>query len=46
MAYSLTPGQFVKRWSPIQLRERASAQSHFNDICALVGHKPPVEAEA
>jgi type II restriction/modification system DNA methylase subunit YeeA len=42
---SMTPAHFVKKWSKIQLKERTSAQSHFNDICALVEHKPPLEAD-
>ena len=41
----LTAAQFVKKWSKIQLKERTTAQSHFNDICALVGHKTPLEAD-
>lgn len=41
----LTPAQFVKKWSPSQLKESASSQSHFLDICALVRQKPPVEAD-
>lgn len=42
---SLSPQQFVKKWSKIQLKERTSAQSHFNDVCALVGHKLPLEED-
>jgi type II restriction/modification system DNA methylase subunit YeeA len=41
----MTPQQFVQRWSQIQLKETAAAQSHFNDICALVGHAPPIVAD-
>jgi hypothetical protein len=39
MTNMLTPSQFVKKWSKIQLKEKAASQSHFNDICALVGHQ-------
>jgi hypothetical protein len=42
---NMTPTRFVKKWSQIQLKERTSAQSHFNDICALVGHKTPLEVD-
>jgi hypothetical protein len=42
---SMTPAHFVNKWSKIQLKERTTAQSHFNDICSLVGHKPPLEAD-
>jgi type II restriction/modification system DNA methylase subunit YeeA len=39
----MTPEQFVAKWSKIQQKERAAAQSHFNDVCALVGHRTPLE---
>src|SRR3990172_7100425 len=42
---TLTATQFVKKWSKIQLKERTTAQSHFNDICALLGHKTPLELD-
>jgi hypothetical protein len=38
MPASLTPQKFVAKWSQIRLSEIASAQSHFNDVCALVTH--------
>ena len=40
---ALTPKEFVAKWGQVQLKETAASQSHFNDICALIGHKPPVE---
>ncbi|MBE2201042.1 MAG: class I SAM-dependent DNA methyltransferase [Anaerolinea sp.] len=39
----MTPQEFVVKWSKIQQKETAVAQSHFNDLCRLVGHLPPVE---
>jgi type II restriction/modification system DNA methylase subunit YeeA len=39
----MTPQQFVAKWSQIQQMETAVSQSHFNDLCQLVGHKPPLE---
>ncbi|MCP5099519.1 MAG: class I SAM-dependent DNA methyltransferase, partial [Chloroflexi bacterium] len=39
----ITPQQFVAKWSKIQQKETAVSQSHFNDICHLIGHKPPIE---
>lgn len=39
----MTPQQFVAKWSKIGQKETAVSQSHFNDLCALVGHKPPIE---
>ena len=41
----MTPKEFVTRWSQIKLKETAAAQSHFNDICALVGHPLPIVAD-
>jgi hypothetical protein len=45
MSSSLWKHEFVKRWSQMQLLETAAAQSHFNDVCALVGHKTPIEKD-
>ena len=45
MPTTLTPAQFVKKWSKIQLTEKAASQTHFNDICALIGHKTPLDAD-
>jgi hypothetical protein len=30
----MTPQQFVVKWKPIALAERAAAQSHFLGLCA------------
>lgn len=40
----MTPDQFVNEWSRIGagMKEISASQSHFNDICALVGHKTPI----
>ncbi len=37
----MTPEEFVQKWSKIQQKETAVAQSHFNDVCRLVGHPTP-----
>ena len=29
--------EFVRKWSDSSLRERQASQSHFNDLCALLG---------
>ena len=42
MTTTITPAEFVKKWSQIQQKETAVSQSHFNDVCALVGHQPPL----
>ena len=36
----MTPQDFIRKWKPVALTERAAAQTHFNDLCALVGHDP------
>lgn len=41
----MTPQQFIERWKPVALSERAAAQSHFNDLCRLVDHPTPIEAD-
>lgn len=42
---SLTPKKFADKWSRIQLKEITTAQSHFNDVCALVEHAQPLQAD-
>lgn len=37
--------EFVKKWSGSTLTERAASQSHFNDLCRVVGHEAPTEAD-
>jgi type II restriction/modification system DNA methylase subunit YeeA len=41
----MTPQQFIAKWKPVALTERAAAQSHFLDLCALLGHDDPVSAD-
>jgi type II restriction/modification system DNA methylase subunit YeeA len=41
----MTPQQFIAKWKPVALTERATAQSHFLDVCALLGHDDPVSAD-
>lgn len=41
----MTPQQFIAKWRPVALTERATAQSHFLDLCALLGHEDPVSAD-
>lgn len=45
MPPKMTVKQFIEKWSKIELRERASSQSHFNDVCALVGHTTPTDVD-
>jgi type II restriction/modification system DNA methylase subunit YeeA len=39
----MTPAEFIRRWTDSELRERQGAQSHFNDLCALLGEPTPAE---
>ena len=42
---SLTPQEFVQRWRGASLKERSGSQSHFIDLCHLVGEQSPTEAD-
>jgi type II restriction/modification system DNA methylase subunit YeeA len=37
--------EFQATWRAATLTERAAAQSHFNDLCRLLGHPTPTEAD-
>ena len=39
----MNPQAFVAKWRAAVLKERAAAQEHFLDICALLGHPTPAE---
>lgn len=41
----MTPHEFVTKWRGIELKERSASQSHFNDLCALLGLLDPVTAD-
>jgi hypothetical protein len=41
----MTPQEFIKKWKPVALSERAMAQTHFIDLCRLLGHEDPVTAD-
>ena len=41
----MNPIQFGNKWRQAQLSERAAAQEHFLDLCALVGHPSPAEID-
>ena len=36
---------FIARWRAAELTERAAAQSHFLDLCALLGEDNPTDAD-
>ncbi len=42
----MTPLAFIAKWQDNALTERAGAQAHFEDLCALLGVEPPrIEGE-
>jgi hypothetical protein len=41
----LTPQDFVSKWKRAEARERQSVQEHFIDLCSLVGHETPMQAD-
>ena len=41
----MTPQQFIAKWRDAQLNERAASQSHFNDLCKLLGVEDPITAD-
>ena len=45
MQPALSPQEFVAKWRKAKLKERSAAQEHFIDLCHLVGHPTPAEAD-
>ena len=43
---SVNIDQFVSKWKKAELKELAAAQEHFIDLCRLLGHPTPAEADA
>ena len=41
----LTPQEFVDKWRRSKLKERSASQSHFNDLCYMLGHPTPAKAD-
>ena len=41
----MTPDQFVAKWKPVELSERAASQEHFIDLCRLIGHPTPAAVD-
>ena len=42
---TLSPQTFIATWRDSTLKERSAAQSHFNDLCRLLGEPTPTEAD-
>ncbi len=45
MTAALAPQDFVAKWRQSSLKESASKQEHFIDLCHLVGHATPAEQD-
>ena len=41
----MTPHDFIGKWRNVELKERTASQSHFNDLCALLGVVDPITAD-
>jgi hypothetical protein len=46
MSPSLSPQKFVNQWRAAAQKECSAAQSHFNDLCRLIDHPTPLEADS
>ena len=42
---AMTPGEFITKWRASKLKERSASQSHFNDLCRLLGEPTPTDAD-
>ena len=38
----MTPQDFIAKWRAVELKERTASQSHFIDLCRLLGVKDPI----
>ena len=41
----MTPAEFKRKWARFQGKESAAYQSHFDDLCRLLGGPTPLEAD-
>lgn len=41
----MTPNDFIDKWQAVDLKERSASQSHFNDLCALLGLDDPITSD-
>ncbi len=42
---TLTPAAFANKWRGVTTTEKASAQSHFIDLCRMLGEPTPHDAD-
>jgi type II restriction/modification system DNA methylase subunit YeeA len=41
----MTPDEFITKWRASQLKERSAAQSHFIDLCRMLGEPAPTDVD-
>ncbi len=41
----MNAAEFIAKWRKVDLKERSAAQEHFLDLCGMVGHPTPAEAD-
>ncbi len=41
----MLPAEFQRKWIASELKERSASQSHFNDLCAVLGVPTPTDAD-
>jgi hypothetical protein len=42
----MLPHEFAKKWSRVTLKESAASQEQFLDLCRMLEHPTPAEADA
>jgi hypothetical protein len=42
---AMLAADFIAKWRVADLTERAAAQSHFRDLCELIGEQAPTDAD-
>ncbi len=45
MSHPVTPQLLIAKWKRADLAERAACQEHFIDLCRMLGHPTPAEAD-
>ena len=41
----MNAAEFIAKWRKVELKERSAAQEHFLDLCRLLEHPTPAEAD-
>ncbi len=41
----MTPDRFINKWRASTLKERSASQSHFIDLCKLLGEENSTDAD-